>query len=114
MGRKRVGTRTTQNMDLRRVKDEDKLDLCRKYYVGGFALLPFLWFVNSVWFFREAFLRDAFEQQKQIRKYVIHSMLGTLVWIAIVVAWVTVFQLHRADWGETADRMSFIIPKGVV
>lgn len=83
-------------MDLRRVKDDYKLELCRKYYIGefitnarskldygcplitlesmdvlfisgGFALLPFLWFVNSVWFFKEAFIRDAFEQQKQIK-----------------------------------------------
>ena len=45
---------------------------------------------------------------------VLRSMLGTVVWVALIVAWVTVFQLHRADWGETADRMSFIIPKGVV
>ena len=24
-----------------------------------------------------------------------------------------VFQTYRADWGATADRMSFIIPKGI-
>lgn len=100
-------------MDLKRIANEDKLDLCRKYYLGGFALLPFLWFVNSVWFFREAFLKEPYDQQKQIRTYVIRSMIGTVIWIAIITTWVTIFQLYRADWGETADRISFIIPKGI-
>ena len=34
---------------------------------GGFALLPFLWFVNSIWFFKEAFLKPPYEEQKQIK-----------------------------------------------
>ncbi|KAK3096589.1 hypothetical protein FSP39_001516 [Pinctada imbricata] len=100
-------------MDLARVKNADKLDLCRKYYLGGFALLPFLWLINSIWFFREAFLKPAYEQQPQIRTYVIRSMIGTTVWLAIIVTWVTVFQTHRVDWGVIADRISFIIPRGV-
>lgn len=44
---------------------------------------------------------------------VIWSMIGTLVWTAIIVTWVSVFQLNRADWGATADQISFIIPKGI-
>jgi len=44
---------------------------------------------------------------------VIWSTVGALVWTAIIVAWVTVFQMNRADWGEAADQMSFIIPKGI-
>ncbi|XP_060597310.1 gamma-secretase subunit PEN-2-like [Ruditapes philippinarum] len=99
-------------MDLRRVKDEDKLQLCRKYYLGGFAMLPFLWFVNSVWFFKEAFFKPPYEQQKQIKTYVIRSIIGSLIWISVIVTWVTIFQLKRAEWGATADYMSFIIPRG--
>ncbi|WAR04457.1 PEN2-like protein, partial [Mya arenaria] len=76
----------------------------------GFALLPFLWFVNSVWFFREAFLRPHFEEQKQM--HVMRSILGSVLWICAIVTWVTVFQLKRAEWGPTADYMSFIIPRG--
>jgi len=44
---------------------------------------------------------------------VIKSMIGALVWTGIIVAWVTVFQLNRAEWGATADQISFIIPKGI-
>jgi len=100
-------------MDLGRMSNEDKLDLCRKYFFGGFAVLPFLWFVNAVWFFREAFLAEPYEQQKQLRTYVVRSMLGAFVWTVAIVTWITVFQLNRASWGETADYMSFIIPKGI-
>lgn len=94
------------------MKDEEKLDLCRKYYLGGFALLPFLWCVNSVWFFKEAFLRDHFEQQKQLKTYVIRSLIGTAIWIAVITTWVVIFQKYRADWGKIADDMSFIVPRG--
>lgn len=100
-------------MDMKRMKNEDKLELCRKYYIGGFVCLPFLWAVNAIWFFKEAFFAPAYDQQKKIKSYVIQSMVGALVWIAIITAWVVVFQIYRADWGETADRMSFIIPKGI-
>ena len=66
-------------MDLSRVKDEEKLRLCRIYFYGespasssnhppvGLGLLPLLWAVNAVWFFRDAFLRQAFAEQKRIR-----------------------------------------------
>ena len=41
---------------------------CFLILAGGFALLPFLWLVNVVWFFGEAFLKPAYEQQRSIRK----------------------------------------------
>ena len=64
-------------MDLNRMKDEDKLVLSRTYFYGGFALLPFLWFVNAIWFFREAFLRKpVYDQQKAIKGYVVKSMVS--------------------------------------
>jgi len=34
----------------------------------GFALLPFLWTINAVWFFKEAFAMPPYEEQKQIKK----------------------------------------------
>lgn len=107
----RLFTKMT-GMDLRKVSNENKLDLCRKYYIGGFALLPFLWFINSVWFFKEAFIKDEYEEQKQIRAYVVKSMIGTFVWTGILTAWIVVFQLNRVSWGVTADYISFIIPRG--
>uniref|UniRef100_A0A672GLE2 Gamma-secretase subunit PEN-2 n=1 Tax=Salarias fasciatus TaxID=181472 RepID=A0A672GLE2_SALFA len=54
-------------MNLERLPNEEKLSLCRKYYLGGFAFLPFLWLVNVVWFFREAFMKPAYTEQLQIK-----------------------------------------------
>ncbi|XP_041470853.1 gamma-secretase subunit PEN-2-like [Lytechinus pictus] len=99
-------------MNLSKVSDEEKLSLCRKYFIGGIFALPFLWLVNTVWFFREAFFRSAFEQQKKIRTYVTWSLVGCLVWTTALIAWITVYQVKRAEWGETGDRLSFIIPRG--
>lgn len=35
--------------------------------LGGFAFLPFLWLVNVVWFFKEAFVKPAYTEQPQIK-----------------------------------------------
>lgn len=43
---------------------------------------------------------------------VIRSIIGSLIWISVIVTWVTIFQLKRAEWGASADYMSFIIPRG--
>ncbi|XP_005111898.2 gamma-secretase subunit PEN-2 [Aplysia californica] len=99
-------------MDLRRVKNEEKLVLCRKYYHAGFFILPFLWLVNFVWFFNEAFRKPLYTEQSQIRSYVIRSMVGTILWLAVIITWVVIFQLNRADWGITGENLSFLIPTG--
>jgi presenilin enhancer 2 len=41
------------------------------------------------------------------------SGIGAVIWIAVLTTWITVFQLHRAEWGATADQISFIIPTGI-
>jgi presenilin enhancer 2 len=99
-------------MDLARVPNERKLYLCRWYFKGGFLFLPFLWAINAVWFFKDAFKAPAFEEQPQIRKYVIRSGIGAVVWIVAVVAWAIVFQINRPSWGAIGDELSFVIPTG--
>ncbi|XP_050731960.1 gamma-secretase subunit pen-2-like [Eriocheir sinensis] len=100
-------------MNLGKVPNERKLTLCRKYYMAGFAFLPFMWAVNAIWFLHEAFWAPPYTEQKQIRKYVVISGIGALVWLVGMISWVVVFQQNRAAWGATADYLSFIIPKGV-
>ncbi|XP_011311850.1 gamma-secretase subunit pen-2 [Fopius arisanus] len=100
-------------MDLSKMPNDKKLYLCKWYFRGGFALLPFLWAVNAIWFFKEAFIRPHYEEQKTIRKYVILSGVGALFWIAILVAWIITFQTQRAAWGEFGDSISYIIPEGM-
>ncbi|XP_060533009.1 gamma-secretase subunit pen-2 [Cylas formicarius] len=99
-------------MDLSKVPDDKKLNLCRWYFRVGFALLPFVWTVNAIWFFNEAFRRPEYNEQKQIRRYVIYSAMGSLLCFVLLVSWVAVFQVNRSNWGEFADKISFIIPLG--
>ncbi|XP_076033906.1 presenilin enhancer, gamma-secretase subunit [Oratosquilla oratoria] len=100
-------------MNIERLPSDQKLVLCRKYYMAGFALLPFMWTINFIWFFRDAFLAPSFSEQKRIRCYVIISGIGSLVWLVGLVTWIIVFQQHRSEWGATADYMSFMIPRGI-
>ncbi|KAG7176556.1 gamma-secretase subunit pen-2-like [Homarus americanus] len=100
-------------MCLAKLPNERKLTLCRKYYMAGFAFLPFMWAINAIWFLNEAFWAPPYPEQKQIRRYVIVSGVGALLWLVGLISWVVVFQQNRSVWGATADYMSFIIPKGV-
>jgi len=97
-------------MDLSKATNERKLVICRKYYLAGFALLPFLWMVNAFWFFKYAFKAPDFPEQKKIRSYVIQSMVGSFVWLVVLIVWISIFQLNRASWGKIGDQISFIIP----
>ena len=74
-------------MDINRVANEKKLELCQGYFRGksltvtnwqntnsfnfiiaGFALLPFMWVVNVFWFFESAFKKPEFDEQNAIKK----------------------------------------------
>jgi len=100
-------------MDIDRMKADAKLILSRKYYYAGFAFLPFLWAINAVWFFNDAFRKPPFEEQIQLRKYVVRSSIGALVWVGICVTWTCIFQNNRSSWGELGDQLSFVIPRGI-
>ncbi|EDO46097.1 predicted protein [Nematostella vectensis] len=99
-------------MDLRKVSDEEKVKLCRKYTLVGLAFLPFLWLVNAIWFFREAFCRESFPGQKSMRSNVIKSFIGFSIWAAGLSTWIVMYQTNRASWGELGDTLSFLIPLG--
>ncbi|KAK0166800.1 hypothetical protein PV327_004283 [Microctonus hyperodae] len=100
-------------MDLSKMSNDKKLHICKWYFRGGFAALPFLWAVNSIWFFKEAFCMPQYDEQKQIRKYVILSGIGAILWAIILLSWIVTFQTQRAAWGEFGDAISFIIPQGI-
>ncbi|XP_037952855.1 gamma-secretase subunit pen-2-like [Teleopsis dalmanni] len=99
-------------MDISKVNNQKKLELCRAYFRAGFALLPFVWAINAYWFFAEAFRKPPFLEQQQIKKYVIYSAFGTFLWLIALSIWVTIFQIKRAEWGAYGDYISFIIPQG--
>ena len=105
--------RTVMDLSSPKLTDNDRLSLCRKYFIAGFACLPFLWFVNAVWFSRQAFFRKpGFPEQKAIRRYVVLSGFGSLVWLIALLAWFITYVQNRQDWGEFGDRISFNVPLG--
>lgn len=97
-------------MNLSKASEEEKLQICRKYFIGGFFLLPFFWLVNSVWFFKEAFIRK--DANPKIRRYVGGSMIGTLVWTTVLIVWTVVFQTQRANWLPYIDYITLTVPNG--
>ena len=97
-------------MNLEKVSDEEKLQICRKYFIGGFFCLPFLWLVNSLWFFREAFLTK--NANPMLRRYVGVSIVGTIIWTGVVILWTSVFQTQRSHWLPFSDYISVTIPVG--
>lgn len=100
-------------MDLSKLKNDKKVYFCRWYFIAGFFGLPLVWLVNAVWFFEEAFRKPFYEEQRQIKKYVIYSAIGAFIWAVAVSTWVCIFQSYRAEWGEFGDDISFIIPTGI-
>ena len=97
-------------MQLAKLTDEDKLKISRKYFIIGFFLLPMVWLMNSVWFFREAFCKKT--ASPRLRRYVAGSMVGFLVWLAVFIVWVSVYQTQRPHWDAIGDYISFTVPLG--
>ena len=67
-------------MNLRRVSPEEKVNICRKYFLAGIPLLPWVWIINVLWFWREATKVDHIPQVYYILlKYAIScSIFGVL------------------------------------
>lgn len=118
-------------VSLSKKSPEERLNICRKYYIGGFAFLPLLWLINAIWFYKQAFKVEAYPQQAQIRTCksrsarlsrpqsilcvvsdVIRSAIGTLVWLAIIIAWNVIFQTYRTRMGPVGDYLTFVLPRG--
>jgi len=92
------------------IKMDEKLTICRKYYIAGFFLLPLFWLVNFVWHYKDAYKAEPFEEQPQFRRYVMRSGIGFVLWAILLFSWVFYFQTQRYyhDW----DYLTFNFPTG--
>ncbi|VDO38207.1 hypothetical protein V3C99_003691 [Haemonchus contortus] len=99
-------------MDLNKMSDAAKADLCRKYFIIGLFGLPLVWLTNAIWFFGEGFLRPQTPTSIIIRKYVTLSALGVILWFFMLSAWEFVFQSYRSLGVAWADYLTFIFPVG--
>lgn len=98
-----------QRMQLAKLTDEEKLKISRKYFIIGCFLLPMVWLMNAVWFFREAFFKRS---NPTLRLYVGGSLVGFLVWLVVFIVWVAVYQTQRPHWDAFGDYISFTVPLG--
>ncbi|KAL5269981.1 hypothetical protein ACHWQZ_G003453 [Mnemiopsis leidyi] len=96
-------------MNLRRASPEEKINVCRKYFLAGLPLLPWVWIVNVLWFWREATKPDHIPE---VRKYVMYSAIGALAYLTVFGTWVGVYQSQRVAWGALGDRISIFVPDG--
>eukprot|EP00040_Diaphanoeca_grandis_P002833 m.22836 g.22836 ORF g.22836 m.22836 type:complete len:99 (-) comp13970_c0_seq1:235-531(-) len=96
-------------MDLKKATPDEKYHVCKRYYIGGMFCLPWLWLINAVWFGKEAFKTEA---DPRIRKMVVFSGIGALIYIIAIAAWASYFQSHRVEMGALGDSLSANIPKG--
>ncbi|XP_011407614.1 PREDICTED: gamma-secretase subunit PEN-2-like [Amphimedon queenslandica] len=100
------------NLNSESVSSEEKLLICRRYFIIGCFGLPFVWLVNGLWFIREGFFVKS-EVTTRIRRYVLFSWLGALIWIAAFILWTSVYQTQRQNWGKSGIYLSFVLPGGV-
>ena len=96
-------------MRMEKLSVDEKYNICRKYYIGGWFFLPWLWILNFIWFFNEARKSSC---DPRIRKMVLISGIGGAVWIVGCAIWTSTFLKKRASWGAEGDNLSVNIPMG--
>lgn len=95
---------------LEKLSSEEHISISRKMFYGGFAFLPFLWLVNFVYFYKTIQQPNA---PKVLKQYVYFSLAGCVTWFIILTTWYALFVSKRVSWGEGADRITVVIPKGL-
>jgi presenilin enhancer 2 len=70
------------------VYNEEAVKLAKSFYYGGFLLLPVLWFVNCFYFWPVLQHREA---EPLIRRYVVKSGIGYMLFSVVLLAWALTF-----------------------
>jgi hypothetical protein len=86
---------------------DDDLVTARRYFYAGFLALPLLWFFMAVHYYSLSRKRDA---PKSLRTYVNLAALGSLLFLAATVAWVTYFVQHWDKKQALYDLMVVQLP----
>ncbi|KAI9257920.1 gamma-secretase aspartyl protease complex, presenilin enhancer-2 subunit [Sporodiniella umbellata] len=95
---------------LDKMSSEEHVSISKKMFYGGFAFLPFLWLVNFIYFFSTSRKADS---PKELKKYIYLSLTGCIFWFILTTTWYALYVTKRISWGDTADRITVVIPKGI-
>ncbi|KAI8376756.1 gamma-secretase aspartyl protease complex, presenilin enhancer-2 subunit [Choanephora cucurbitarum] len=95
---------------LEKMSSQEHIAISRKMFYGGFAFLPLLWLVNFLYFYKQTQKTDA---PKELKRYIYLSLGGCVVWFVVLTTWYGLFVNKRIDWGQGADRITVVIPKGL-
>mmetsp|Transcript_31345 Transcript_31345/g.81890 ORF Transcript_31345/g.81890 Transcript_31345/m.81890 type:complete len:122 (-) Transcript_31345:258-623(-) len=85
------------------------LRVARRMFYGGFAALPFLWFVVWVHYRKTAEQPSA---DPRLATYVRSSLIGAISGGIAVLAWVIAVQISWQSWGEFGRSIMLVIPEG--
>jgi presenilin enhancer 2 len=91
------------------VSEQAALDLrvARRMFYGGFAALPWLWFVAWVHFRKPARQPGA---DPQLKKYADRSLVGAICGGVALVAWIVAVQLSWHSWGDFGVSIMLVVP----
>lgn len=91
------------------VSEQAALDLrvARRMFYGGFAALPWLWFVAWVHFRKPARQPGA---DPQLKKYADRSLVGAICGGVALVAWIVAVQLSWHSWGDFGISIMLVVP----
>ena len=84
------------------------LKVARRMFYGGFAGLPWLWFIAWLHFRHAAKLPSA---DPQLAVYARRSGVGALIGGLAFVAWIVTVQLYWRTWGEFGRSIMLIVPE---
>ncbi|KAL7074689.1 hypothetical protein ACQ4LE_006039 [Meloidogyne hapla] len=110
--------------NLNKLSEGERLQLCRRYFLLGFAFLPILWLVNFIWFYRYTYGKKDENDElqtnnnliiKEMKRYVLWSGIGTIIWTILITCWIYIYQIERSlgnvYWAEL---LTYIYPLGYV
>ncbi|CAD5207351.1 unnamed protein product [Bursaphelenchus okinawaensis] len=96
---------------------EERLDLCRKYFIIGFFALPFVWLANVLWFGPAIWKKKLVEMdniEKRMIKYLVLSFIGFIMWAIGLLIWTYVYSQARVNREQWAESLTFLFPMGRV
>ncbi|KAG0044520.1 Gamma-secretase subunit pen-2 [Gryganskiella cystojenkinii] len=88
---------------------DEILQVSKKLFYGGFALLPLLWVYNILYIWP---VRNRPDLSPQVRRNLLMSGILSVVMFIIFATWFGVFVSHRLNWGARGDTLTVVLVKG--